>query len=149
MDYPERISANITFAEATRSSTANQLGMDNLPDEEQLENMRYIAERVFEPVRKHVAKDKAVWVTSFFRHPDVNAKIKGASKTSDHPKGSAMDLQKTNQAEYTNADIFNYIKNHLEFDQLIWEHGTMDEPKWVHVGLRKKGNRRQIIYNLK
>ena len=149
IDYPTNISDNITFAEATRSATAVKHGLPNLPDQEQLENMIYVAENVFEPLRKAVAHDKPIIVSSFFRHHKVNSKIKGASKTSDHPHGCALDLKKARNADYTNADIFRYILKHLDFDQLIWEYGTTTEPRWVHVSLRKHGpNRKQVIYNL-
>lgn len=147
MRYPENISDNITFSEATRSNTAVLHKIDNLPNEEELANMKNIAEKIFQPVRKNVAKNREVLVTSFFRSHKVNAKIKGSSKTSQHTKGEAMDLQKTAKAQYTNKEIFDYIKDNLEFDQLIWEYGNTKEPRWVHVSLKRNGkNRKQIIF---
>lgn len=147
MTYPENISDNITLSEATRSRTAEMYDLKNLPNEEELENMQHIADRIFQVVRKKVANDKAILVTSFFRQKLINAKIKGASKTSQHPKGEAMDLQKSPTAKYTNKEIFDYIKDNLEFDQLIWEYGTKDEPKWIHVSLKRIGkNRKQVLY---
>lgn len=147
MIYPENISDNITLSEATRSRTAEMYGLENLPNEKELENMKHIANRIFQVVRKKVAKEKAILVTSFFRQKLVNAKIKGASKTSQHPKGEAMDLQKTPIAKYTNKEIFDFIKENLEFDQLIWEYGSKVEPKWVHVSLKRIGkNRNQVLY---
>jgi zinc D-Ala-D-Ala carboxypeptidase len=146
--YPVNISPNVTFAEAVRSDKAKELGIKNYPDSEQLENMKYIALNVFEVVREKVAKGKPVIVSSFFRCKELNSKIKRASKTSQHMKGEAMDLKKSLKADYTNAEIFRFIRDHLEFDQLIWEYGDMNEPDWVHVSLSRTGkNRRQIIYS--
>jgi zinc D-Ala-D-Ala carboxypeptidase len=147
MTFPDNISENITFREATRSATAERLGISNLPDAEQLENMKFIAEHIFEKVRAEVARGKPLVVSSFFRHPLLNREVPGASASSDHMSGSAMDLQRTSRSAYTNADIFNYIRQKLDFDQLIWEKGTDKEPQWVHVSLKRKGNnRRQVLY---
>ncbi len=145
--YPVNISDNITFAEGIKSAKATLHKIKNHPNAEQLENMKFIALNVFEPVREHVAKGTPVRVSSFFRHIDLNKVTKGASKTSDHPKGRAMDLKTLSPEDYTNADIFNFIKDNLDFDQLIWEKGTKTEPAWVHVGLRRNvKNRKQVLY---
>jgi hypothetical protein len=145
--YPVSISLNVTFAEGIKSAKAALHKIENYPDDKQLENMKFIASNIFEVVRKEVALDKPIIVSSFFRHKDLNKVIKVASKTSDHPKGSAMDLKKASGAKYTNADIFNFIKDNLDFDQLIWEKGDSTEPKWVHVGLRRNvRNRKQVLY---
>jgi zinc D-Ala-D-Ala carboxypeptidase len=136
------ISKNITYKEATRSDAAKREGIDNTPDAEQLENMRRVAESVFQPVRENF--DCPIYVSSFFRSEELNKAIKGSS-SSTHMKGEAMDLDADVFGEVTNAEIFHYIKDNLEFDQLIWEFGTEEEAAWVHVSLSKNNNRNQIL----
>ena len=136
------ISKNITYKEATRSDAAKREGIDNTPDAEQLENMRRVAESVFQPVRENF--DCPIYVSSFFRSEELNKAMKGSS-SSTHMKGEAMDLDADVFGEVTNAQIFHYIKDNLEFDQLIWEFGTEEEAAWVHVSLSKNNNRNQIL----
>lgn len=134
--------------EAIRSATAKQHNLGNFPTKEHLENMMHIVEKVFIPLREHLKSP--IHVSSFYRSKAVNEKVPGASKTSQHLVGEAMDLCKYAHSKFTNKDIFEYIKNHLEFDQLIWEYGDTKEPKWVHVSLKRTGkNRKQILYILK
>lgn len=136
------ISKNISYKEATFSTTAKRLGIDNTPDSEQMSNMRHVAENIFQPVREHF--DTPIYVSSFFRSEALNTAIRG-SVSSTHMKGEAMDLDADVYGKITNADIFNYIKDNLEFDQLIWEFGTKENPAWVHVSLSKRNNRNQIL----
>jgi zinc D-Ala-D-Ala carboxypeptidase len=137
------ISKNISYTEATKSATAIKRGIDNTPDSIALANMRYIAEKVFQPVRGRFCVPIAI--TSFYRSPALNRAI-GGSSTSQHCKGEAMDLDADVYGVITNRYIFNYIKDNLEFDQLIWEFGDDKEPAWVHVSLKKNGvNRKQIL----
>jgi len=140
----ENISKHITVAEATKSQNAVRAGIDNTPNDEQLTAMKLVAEKCFEPLR--VWYGKPIGVSSFFRNSDVNKLAKG-SKTSQHVKGEAIDIDADlfNNG-ITNAEIFNYIKDNLEFDQLIWEYGTDKNPAWVHVSYSAKGNRKQILY---
>ena len=136
------ISKNISYKEATHSTTAKRLAIDNTPNAEQMSNMRYVAENVFQPIREHFGTP--IYVSSFFRSEGLNKAIKG-SINSTHKKGEAMDLDADVYGGVTNAQIFNYIKDNLEFDQLIWEFGTVDNPAWVHVSLSKRNNRNQIL----
>lgn len=136
------VSKNISYKEATHSTTAKRLGIDNTPDAEQFSNMIYVAENVFQPVREHFGVP--IYVSSFFRSEALNSAIRGSS-SSTHMKGEAMDLDADVFGKVTNAQIFHYIKDNLEFDQLIWEFGTEDEPAWVHVSLSKGNNRNQIL----
>ena len=140
------ISKNITYKEATRSDTAKRLSIDNTPDAEQLENMKRVAENVFQPVRENF--DCTIYVSSFFRSEELNKAMKGSS-SSTHMKGEAMDLDADVFGKVTNAQIFHYIKDNLEFDQLIWEFGTDDNPAWVHVSLSKTNNRNRILKAVK
>ena len=104
--------------------------------------MVHVAENVFQPVREHF--DTPIYVSSFFRSEALNKAIKGSS-SSTHMKGEAMDLDADVYGKVTNAQIFHYIKDNLEFDQLIWEFGTDKNPDWVHVSLSKGTNRKQIL----
>ena len=136
------VSKNISYKEATHSTTAKRLGIDNTPDAEQFSNMIYVAENVFQPIREHF--NTPIYISSFFRSEVLNKAIRGSS-SSTHLKGEAMDLDADVYEGVTNAEIFNYIKDNLEFDQLIWEFGTDENPSWVHVSLSKRNNRNQVL----
>lgn len=139
----KKISQHISYAEATKSQAATRTGIPNEPKADQLENMKLLAEVVFEPLRKHFKKPIAV--TSFFRSPGLNAII-GGSKHSQHCTGEAIDIDADVYGGMTNTEIFEYIKKNLPFDQLIWEYENADgSPAWVHVSYRRKGNRHMIL----
>ncbi|MFA9290762.1 MAG: D-Ala-D-Ala carboxypeptidase family metallohydrolase [Solirubrobacteraceae bacterium] len=136
----ENISKHISFLEATTSQTAIRKGINNDPSQLHLENMQLLAKNVFEPLRH---KFGAIRISSFFRSKALNTAI-GGSKTSQHMTGEAIDIQGLNGVE--NRHLFEYIKNHLDFDQLIWEFGNQKNPAWVHVSYSGKKNRKQILY---
>ena len=123
------ISKNISYKEGVYSNTAIRRGIENTPDEEQLSNMKLLAEKVFQPLREWVGKP--IKINSFFRSPELNTAIGGSSK-SQHCKGQAIDIDDTFGYK-TNAEMYRYIKDNLEFDQMIWEFGDDDNPNWVHV----------------
>ena len=123
------ISEHISKKEATFSTTATRRGIDNTPGEYELQNMELIAEKVFEPLRKQV--NGPIKINSFYRSEELNQAIGGRSK-SQHCQGRAMDLDDT-YGYMSNADMYNYIKDNLDFDQMIWEFGTEENPDWVHV----------------
>ena len=137
----DRISKHISYAEATFSQTAIRKKIDNTPTKEQLASMVLVAEKCFEPVRNYFRVP--IKISSFFRSEKLNIAIGGA-KNSQHVKGEAIDIQAT--GEITNKMIFDYIKNNLEYDQLIWEYGDKNNPAWVHVSYSAKKNRKQILY---
>lgn len=141
-NWKDKISEHISFTEATKSRTAIKYNINNKPSDFVLSKMKYVAKNIFEKVREHFGVPIAV--TSFFRSKKLNDKI-GGSSTSQHVKGEAMDLDADVFGLITNKDIFDYIKDNLEFDQLIWEHGSRKEPAWVHVSLKKTGNRKNIL----
>lgn len=137
------ISAHISLAEATKSADAIRLGIKNTPNEEELECMRTVAEKVFEPLREHFGVP--IPITSFFRSTELNLAMK-RSPLSDHCKGRAIDMDRDGMpGAPTNADLFHYIRENLVFDQLIWEFGTKAQPAWVHVGYREGANRMQVL----
>jgi len=136
------ISKHVSFKEATISRTATRLDIDNEPNKEQLANMKLVAEKVFEPLRKWVGGP--IKINSFFRSPKLNKAIGGSSK-SQHCKGYAMDLDDTFKHK-TNAEMFNWIKDNLNFDQMIWEFGDDDNPNWVHISyVSEKENRNRCL----
>ena len=125
------ISKHISYKEATYSRTATRLNIDNKPNDEQLKNMKLIAEEVFEPLRMWVGGP--IKINSFFRSPKLNTAIGGSSK-SQHCHGQAIDLDDT-FGRATNAEMFNFIREHLNFDQMIWEFGDDDNPdlSLIHI----------------
>lgn len=137
-----KISEHISYSEATKSQTASRCGIVNDPNVEQLDAMKLVAEKVFEPLRKAI--DKPILVSSFFRCEKLNKKIGGAPG-SQHSKGEAMDLD----LDGFNSELFSYIKSHLDFDQLIWEFGNVNQPDWVHVSYKKEGNRKEVLRAVK
>ena len=138
----EKISAHISYKEATRSNTALRRGIENTPDNNQLANMQVLAEKIFEPLRKWAGGP--IKINSFFRSPELNSAIGGSSK-SQHCKGQAVDLDDT-FGKKTNAEMYHWIKDNLDFDQMIWEFGDDDNPAWVHVSyVSKEKNRNRCL----
>lgn len=134
----KKISEHISFAEATKSQTGSRLGIENIPGDAELKAMKLVAAKIFEPVRKAIGKP--IFISSFYRCALLNQAIGGAPG-SQHMKGEAMDLD----LDGLNAEIFYWIKNNLEFDQLIWEFGDTKEPDWVHVSYKEKGNLKEVL----
>jgi NADH dehydrogenase FAD-containing subunit len=126
----------------TRSESAKRAGISNAPTKQHIENMRLLATNVFQPVRDHFKRP--IHISSGYRSSELNASIKGASKTSQHSLGEAMDID-MDGTEITNKQVFDYIKNNLNFDQLIWEFGTDKNPDWVHVSFKSNGKQRKQI----
>jgi len=142
----ENISKNITYAEAIHSSTAKREAIDNTPNQKELECMKLLAENVFEPLRKWVGGP--IKVNSFFRSVALNEEIGGAS-SSQHCKGQAIDIDDVYGCK-TNAEMYNWIKENLDFDQMIWEFGTDTQPNWVHVSyVSKEDNRNKCLKDYK
>ena len=136
------ISKHISYKEGVYSRTATRLGIKNNPNAEQMKNMVAIAEEVFEPLRVWVGGP--IKINSFFRSPELNKAIGGSGK-SQHCHGQAIDLDDTfNRA--TNAEMYEFIKEHLDFDQMIWEFGDDDNPDWVHISyVSEKENRNRCL----
>jgi len=137
-----KLSKNLTLKEAVKSNTATRLGIDNTPSQWEINNLTAIADHIFQPIRDHFGVP--IGVSSGFRCRDLNKAI-GGSKYSQHMIGEALDIDADMYGKVTNADIFNYIKKNLEWDQMIWEFGNDEEPNWVHVSYKEGGvNRKQI-----
>jgi len=124
------------------SRTATCLAIDNKPNEKQLQNMVTVAEEIFEPLRMWVGGP--IKINSFFRSPELNKAIGGSTK-SQHCHGQAIDIDDT-FGRATNAEMFNFIKENLDFDQMIWEFGDNENPNWVHVSyVSPTENRRRCL----
>ena len=138
----KNISKYISYKEAITSQTATRNKIENTPNELELVCMQLVGLRVFDVVREHF--NVPIRVSSFFRSLALNKAV-GGSKTSQHVKGQAIDMQ--GSGKVSNKMIFDYIKDNLDFDQLIWEFGTDKNPAWVHVSyVSKDKNRKQILY---
>ena len=144
----KRISKHISYKEATYSNYAKKYKIANKPNEEHIDSMELLAEKIFEPLREWVGCP--IRVNSMFRSEKLNSALKG-SKTSSHMKGQAMDITSMACGKddcKSNLDMFHYIKDNLDFDQLIWEFGS--EPKWLHVSYNnEKENRKQVLVTKK
>ena len=137
----KKISEHISYKEGTYSATGLRRGLDNTPDPEQLKCMHEVAKYLFEPLREWVGGP--IKINSFFRGEPVNTAI-GGSKYSQHMKGQAMDIDDTFGYK-TNAEMYYYIKDNLNFDQLIWEFGDNKNPNWVHVSyVTHRPNRKKL-----
>jgi len=138
----DNISKHISYKEATRSLTAIRLGLENEPNEYELSNMIGVAENIFEPLREWVGD--IIKVNSFFRSVELNKAIGGSSR-SQHCQGRAIDIDDT-YGHKTNAEMFNWIKENLNFDQMIWEFGDDENPDWVHISwISKDQNRNRCL----
>ena len=138
----DRISEHISLKEGVKSHTATRLNIDNEPSSLDLINMTTIAEQVFEPLRKFVGGPIAI--NSFYRSPKLNSAI-GGSTSSQHCSGRALDID-DKYGYKTNAEMFKYIQCNLDYDQMIWEFGDVNNPDWVHVSyVSEDANRRRCL----
>lgn len=141
-----QLSPHLSLAEVTRSESAKRNGISNEPTPEHLENFKLLANNVFEPIRNHF--NIPIHISSGYRSAALNKKIGGAA-TSQHCSGEAIDIDMDNTS-ITNKQVFDFIKEHLNFDQLIWEFGTASNPDWVHVSYESTGKqRKQVLRGIK
>jgi len=138
----EKISKHVSYKEGIKSNTAMRLNIDNSPGEYHLGNMNAVAINVFEPLREWVGGP--IKINSFYRSVALNKAIGGSSR-SQHCEGRAMDIDDTFRYK-TNAEMYEYIKENLSFDQMIWEFGTDKNPDWVHVSyVSEEQNRNRCL----
>ena len=136
------ISQHLQLAELIRSESAKRYGITNMPTPEHIANLKLLAEHIFEPIRANFRCP--ILISSGYRSKELNAVI-GGSNTSQHSLGQAIDIDMDGTSyNVINADIFNFIKEKLPFDQLIWEFGNPLNPAWVHVSYSDR-HRRQIL----
>jgi len=143
-----QLSKHLSLAEVTRSESAKRRGISNMPTPAHIENFKLLAENVFEPVRENFGKP--IHISSGYRSDALNKAV-GGSKTSQHCTGEAIDIDMDGSTGgVTNKMVFDYIKDNLNFDQLIWEFGTASNPDWVHVSYKSTGKqRKQVIRAVK
>ena len=138
----EKISKHVSYKEGIKSNTAMRLNIDNSPGEYHLGNMNAVALNIFEPLREWVGGP--IKINSFYRSVALNKAIGGSSK-SQHCDGRAMDIDDTFGYK-TNAEMYEYIKENLNFDQMIWEFGTDENPDWVHISyVSEEQNRNRCL----
>ena len=123
------ISKHISDKEGVYSRTALRRNIDNTPIEDHKINMVELAENIFEPLRMYVGGP--IKINSFYRSPELNKAIGGSSK-SQHCNGQAIDIDDT-FGRMSNAEMYEFIKENLDFDQMIWEFGNDSNPNWVHI----------------
>ena len=139
-----KISKYLSLAEVIRSESAKRAGISNMPTEEHLENFKILAKEVFEPIREHF--NVPIHISSGYRSKALNKITKGASLTSDHCYGKAIDIDMDGStSNVTNNDIFHYIKDNLKFKQLIAEHPVNGKLSWVHVSYDENNIKNQIL----
>lgn len=136
-----QLSKNLSLTEMIISAEGKRKGISNLPTEEHTSNMKKLAINVFQPIREHF--NHPIHISSGYRSSSLNKALKG-SKTSQHCSGEAMDID-MDGSSITNKQIFDFIKDSLIFDQLIWEFGTNNNPDWVHVSYESTGKQRKQI----
>jgi len=136
-----QLSKNLSLAEVMRSETAKRKGVSNMPTEAHIANFKLLAEKVFQPIREHFGVP--IHISSGYRSAALNKAIGGAA-SSQHCSGEAIDID-MDGTSVTNAAIFNYIKDNLEFDQLIAEFPVNSNPAWVHVSYESSGKQRKQI----
>ena len=123
------LTTNFTLSELTKSETALRKGLNNEPTQDIISSLQSLAFNVLQPLRDHYGK--AIKINSGYRSPEVNASV-GGSKTSDHCKGMAADIE---IAGVANAELAKHIKDTLQFTQIILEFYTpgIADSGWVHV----------------
>ena len=148
MNQTDKICKYLTIGEVIRSESAKRNNISNMPTAEHLENMKALGTNVFDKVREHIGKP--IGLSSGYRSEALNNAIKGSSKTSQHCKGEAFDIDADIHGGTTNKEIFDFIRLNLDFDQMIWEFGNDSQPDWVHVSYKRNGgNRKSILKAIK
>jgi hypothetical protein len=138
-----QISKHLSLAEVSRSETAKRKGINNTPSGEHLENFKKLAENIFEPIREHFGVP--IHISSGYRSKELNAAI-GGSSSSQHCSAEAIDIDMDGSPNgVTNKMVFDFIKDNLNFDQMIWEFGNDSNPDWVHVSYESTGKQRKQI----
>lgn len=138
-----KISEHLDLSELIRSESAKRNGISNMPTEAHIANLKLLAEKVFEPIRNNFRCP--IHISSGYRSAELNKAVGGAT-TSQHSSGEAIDIDMDGSPNgVTNKMVFDYIKKYLEFDQLIWEFGTAENPDWVHVSYESNGKQRKQV----
>ena len=139
-----KLSKNFSLKELTKSSTAVRHGINNNPDKEQMINLVVLTNCVLQKVRDAHGR---VDVNSGLRVLELNRKI-GSGDSSQHVQGMAADIE---CPSISNMELAEWIRDNLEFDQLILEFYTPSDPAsgWVHVSYNKEDNRKRVLRAIK
>jgi len=138
-----KLSAHLDLSEVIRSESAKRNGISNMPTEQHIANFKLLAEKVFEPIRLHF--NCPIHISSAYRSEALNKAV-GGSSTSQHCTGEAIDVDMDGSTSgVTNKMVFDYIKDNLSFDQLIYEFGDSKNPDWVHVSYESTGKQRKQL----
>lgn len=139
-----KLSENFTLDEFLVSQTASRDGIDNIPSPEVVENLRNLVINILQPLRN---KFGPMSISSGFRCPKLNTAIGGAVN-SQHIYGMAADI---NVPGLGNDDLAEYIRDNMDFDQVILEFYTLGRPSsgWVHVSFNTKGNKKDVLTAVK
>jgi zinc D-Ala-D-Ala carboxypeptidase len=139
-----KVSKYFSLSEFTDSAIAKRLGINNNPTPEHLENIKFLSINVLDKIREYF--NTVIYLSSGYRSSILNSAVKGSSKTSQHSLGEAADIDMDGSNKVTNKMVFEYIRDNLDFDQLINEF----DYSWVHVSLKRKGkNRKQVLKAVK
>jgi hypothetical protein len=136
-----KLSEHLDLSEIIRSESAKRNGILNMPTPEHIENLKALAEKIFEPIRNHFKVP--IRVSSGYRSKELNAKV-GGSKTSDHCFGYAIDLD-ADGTSITNNEIFYFIKDNLKFKQLIFEFPVNGQASWIHISYQASNLKNEIL----
>jgi len=138
-----KLSEHLDLSEVIRSESAKRKGISNMPTPEHIENFKLLAEKVFQPIREHFRCP--IHISSGYRSKELNQAV-GGSLTSQHCQGEAIDIDMDGTPNgVTNRMVFDFIKDNLDFDQLIYEFGDSNNPDWVHVSYETTGKQRKQI----
>jgi hypothetical protein len=139
-----KLSEHLDLSEVIRSESAKRKGISNMPTAEHIDNFKLLAENIFEPIRNHFRVP--IIISSGYRSKELNADI-GGSASSQHCTGEAIDIDMDGTPNgVTNKMVFDFIKDNLNFDQLIYEFGNEENPDWVHVSYDSSGlQRKQVL----
>jgi hypothetical protein len=138
-----KLSTHLDLSEVIRSESAKRNGISNMPTEQHIANFKLLAEKVFEPIRLHF--NCPIHISSAYRSEALNKAV-GGSSTSQHCTGEAIDVDMDGSPSgVTNKMVFDYIKDNLSFDQLIYEFGDSKNPDWVHVSYESTGKQRKQV----
>jgi len=133
-----KLSKNFVLSELTKSNTAKRLGIKNEPTKEHMDNLQVLIRDLIQPIRDGIGP---IRISSGYRNPELNRAI-GGSRKSQHCKGEALDLQFWEMGEMNNKAIYDWVlESGIEFDQMINEFNF----SWIHISLKAKDNRRQVL----
>lgn len=141
-----KLSEHLTLEEVIKSDTAIRLNISNIPSEKHLDNLKKLAIFVFEKIRSKF--NTPIYIISGYRSKELNEAVGGAAK-SDHMEGMAVDIDMDGKGTITNKQIFDYVRDNLEYKTLIWEFGNDKNPDWVHISYDENNLKNEVLRAIK